>query len=210
MKHSGETRSAFVLDDNNVPLRKNHDMPHNTFYRITDVQDKWYKPFAEIYKVSFPVHEQRNELQQATAFSDSRYHLIITTEDEKLLSFIAYWDFDEYVYIEHLAVNPQFRGRNIGSQALNDFAGLVANTVILEIDPLTDDVSKKRLGFYEKLGYKLNTYRHFHPPYNPQFPPHELLVLSLHRELSREDYNRFERDLREVVMGNGMLLNFSY
>ena len=117
-----------------------------------------------------------------------------------MTSFIAYWEFDSYIYIEHLAVNPELRGNNIGSDTLNKLASLVDKVIILEIDPVKDDVSKKRLAFYEKLGYRVNPYQHFHPAYNKLYPPHELTVLSLNRNLETEEYHKFFKNLSEIVM----------
>ncbi|MDU1889787.1 MAG: GNAT family N-acetyltransferase [Dysgonomonas sp.] len=172
-----------------------------TFHKIKSSKDKWYKPYREIYEVSFPVFEQRSEVQQLKAFESASYHLLIATEDEKLLSFISYWEFDGYVYIEHLAVNPEFRGQNIGSETLDLFANQIQKMVILEIDPPIDDISKKRLHFYEALGYKLNPFIHHHPAYHPsEYNPHELRVLSLDKEIKEKEYKQFCADLDNIVM----------
>ena len=173
-----------------------------SFYRISSSGDKWYKPFKEIYTVSFPIHEQRTEAQQQAAFADDHYHLLVLIESDNLLSFIAYWDFSDYVYIEHLAVNPQFRGQEIGSKMLIAFAEKVEKTVLLEIDPLVDDISKKRLRFYKKLGYMVNPYEHFHPAYNPDYLPHQLLLLSHDIELVQSQFDKFSDDLANIVMAN--------
>lgn len=176
------------------------NMPIKEFYRIKDIEDRFYPAFYNIYFQSFPIHEQRNSIQQAIAFRDDRYHLIALTEDENILSFIAYWDFDTYVYIEHLAVNSEMRGQNIGSRTLSFFAEVIKKTIILEIDPLIDEVAQKRYRFYEKLGYISNPYSHHHPPYNPEYPPHELVVLSYPRKLNEAEYHQFKADLTQIVM----------
>ena len=175
-------------------------MTDKAFYRIKDTEDKWYKSFREIYAVSFPVHEQRDERQQEEAFEDKRYHIVIKTDEDKLVSFIAYWDFKDYVYIEHLAVNPELRGQNKGCELMEDFAEFISKTIILEIDPPVDDVSKKRLKFYKKMGYEVNPYIHFHPAYKEGLLPHELVVLSLNRQLEKSEYYDFYDDLCNIVM----------
>lgn len=175
-------------------------MTDKAFYRIKDVKDRWYKSFLEVYAISFPVHEQRNASQQITAFDNKHYHLIIKTAGEKLVSFIAYWDFKDYVYIEHLAVNPELRGQNKGSELLEDFAEMISKAIILEIDPPINKIAKKRLEFYKKLGYEVNSYVHFHPAYNEIFTPHELIILSLNRKLTKGEYHEFYDDLCNIVM----------
>ncbi len=170
------------------------------FKRIRDIKEEMYPFFQSIYSVSFPLHEQRSEEQQLMAFKDSRYFLCGVSEDEKLIAFIAYWEFEDYIYIEHFAVHPERRGKNIGSKVLQVFAEKVKKTILLEIDPPVDSVSNKRLEFYRRLGYKANPYSHFHPPYIRGHKPHELMMLSLNREIDQAFYNRFYDDLVRVVM----------
>ncbi|MCD8043355.1 MAG: GNAT family N-acetyltransferase [Tannerellaceae bacterium] len=167
---------------------------------ILNTKDRWYIPFRTIYNSSFPLHEQRTEEQQIKAFAHPAYRLQIITENENLLSFISYWEFDSYIYIEHLAVNPEFRGNNRGSQLLQDFTSGQPKTVLLEIDPLIDDISHRRFEFYKRNGFYDNPYPHFHPPYRQEFSAHELIVLSHSKQISRKEYEQFKTDLEEVVM----------
>lgn len=170
------------------------------FYKIQNADDKWYNDFIKIYAVSFPVYEQRNHEQQLDAFRDERYNLFCQIGQEMVNSFISFWDFGEYVYIEHLAVNEKLRGKNIGTEMLTQFIEEINKTVILEIDPIIDEVSAKRLQFYQKIGFNMNEYKHVHPAYNPQYPPHQLLVLSTGNTLTPQRYNIFKNDLEKIVM----------
>ena len=170
------------------------------FYEIKTTTDKWYDDFLKIYSTSFPIHEQRDNEQQKEAFKNEHYHLICLIESEKLHSFICYWEFENYVYIEHFAVNNKLRGQNIGSGTLSLFKQEINKTIILEIDPVKDKVSAKRLRFYEKSGFKVNAYRHHHPPYNSNYPPHELAVLSTDIVLTQNQYDIFKHDLKYIVM----------
>ncbi|GEM_PF-78613 len=173
------------------------------FYRIKSVKDKYYSAFYDIYSQSFPIHEQRNVEQQVMAFDSEDYHLVCLLEQDEILSFIAYWDFNSYVYIEHLAVNHKMRGKNIGSETLSLFAHVIQKTIILEIDPLIDEIALKRYRFYEKLGYISNPYLHHHPAYNREYTPHKLVVLSYPNKLDQTQYNKFNNDLRDIVMNLG-------
>ncbi|MBD8390308.1 GNAT family N-acetyltransferase [Dysgonomonas sp. BGC7] len=171
-----------------------------SFCRIKGEEDKYYKQFLSVYKSSFPVFEQRSQEQQSAAFKNNSYCLVALVKGDKLASFISYWEFDDYIYIEHLAVNSELRGQNIGSFTLSKFAQNNRKILLLEIDPLVDEVSKRRLCFYKKLGYKVNPYHHHHPAYRQGYDSHELLVLSLSEVLSENMYNRFYSDLVQVVM----------
>lgn len=175
-------------------------MPNNPFYSITDFDNEWFSTFYDIYHISFPIHEQRKDKQQKKAFENNRYHLDVLVEDEKFISFIAWWDFNRYIYIEHFAVNPELRGQSLGSKTLRRFAEINNKVIILEIDPLIDEISKKRFEFYDKLGFQLNPYTHYHPAYKEGYAPHKLLVLSLHEKIDTDLYQQFKSDLSKIVM----------
>ncbi len=170
------------------------------FSEVTNINDTWYPSFYAIYSTAFPVHEQRNRQQQIEAFSSKNYHLDVWIENGKLQSFIAYWEFDTFIYIEHFAVDKELRGQHIGSKTLISFAGNKKKVIILEIDPLIDEISRKRFSFYEKTGFRLNPFKHFHPPYRKEYPPHELLVLSYPESINEELYNEFYDKLSGTVM----------
>ena len=170
------------------------------FHQIKNSKDKWYKEFLRIYSISFPVYELRNQEQQLYAFNNEHYHLFYLIENNTFNSFISFWNFDEYVYVEHLAVNDQLRGQNIGTSSLMKFQEEIKKTIILEIDPIIDEISAKRLLFYKKIGFNQCLYKHYHPAYDLSYSPHELLVLSTGSVLTLQQYDIFRKDLGQIVM----------
>lgn len=181
-------------------LHLDSDGTMKTFHRILSTEDKWYDKFYAVYSVSFPVFEQRNREQQRYAFTFENYYLDCLTEGDRFLAFIAYWDFNEYIYIEHFAVNPDYRGENIGSRTLRQLIARKKKMILLEIDPLHTDIARKRYCFYERLGFVANEYIHHHPPYKKEFPAHELIILSLGQTIAPSLYDTFYMDLSEIVM----------
>ena len=73
-------------------------------------------------------------------------------------------------------------------------------TIILEIDPLVDDASVRRKGFYERCGYVANAFAHVHPPYQAANRGHELIVMSYPHAISQSEFDSFTLDLGEKVM----------
>lgn len=72
--------------------------------------------------------------------------------------------------------------------------------IILEIDPLVNDVAIRRKGFYERCSFVANSFAHIHPPYQAQNHGHELIVMSYPRAISQKEFDAFTLDLREKVM----------
>lgn len=169
-------------------------------HKIANCEDSLYNEFIELYGTSFPIFEQRTEAQQRSAFEDERYNLETYIEDDKFIGFISYWEFDSYIYIEHLAINSSLRGEGYGSRLLREFAQRSGKMLLLEIDPIVDEISAKRLRFYEHNGFVANIHTHRHPPYRESFEGHQLIVLTTEREINKAEYEQFSSDLKEVVM----------
>lgn len=168
--------------------------------RLRDTASPQYKEFVTLYANSFPVFEQRTQEQQAMALASPYYHLDRYEEEKNFIGFIAYWQFGRYSYVEHFAVHNVHRGRGYGAQLLNQFVEEQAHPVVLEIDPIVDEISAARWRFYKRCGFCQNSYIHNHPPYREGYAGHALVVLSSGGTLEPEMYELFYRDLTKVVM----------
>ena len=167
---------------------------------VTHLNHPVYGWFAALYAASFPIFEQRTRQQQECAFSSANYHVTVYEENDVFIGFIAFWEFDAYVYIEHCAIDPGLRGQGYGSRLLTGFIAECSKRVLLEIDPVVDEISKARLGFYKKCGFHENPFPHVHPPYREGYKPHPLMVLTTGRTITEREYRTFHTDLNAVVM----------
>lgn len=167
---------------------------------LRDSRHPLYGVFEALYALGFPIFEQRTREQQERAFLSANYHLTAYEENAVFIGFIACWEFDEYVYIEHCAIDRGLRGQGYGSRLLSGFITECPKMVLLEIDPVVDAVSEARLGFYKKCGFLENPYPHVHPPYRDGYKSHPLTVLTTGRTITQEEYLVFNRDLNNVVM----------
>ena len=149
-----------------------------TFGRCRDASGPLMDVAMALYRRSVPAHELRLWPDQQAVMNDPLYHFDLCLLDGALAGLILYWDFGAYIYVEHFCVEP----------------------IILEIDPLTDDVAVRRKGFYERCGYVANGFAHIHPPYQAANHGHTLIVMSHPRALSQAEFDTFTVDLREKVM----------
>ena len=79
--------------------------------------------FDAVYRLltqSFPATERRGAAGQRALFSDSAYCVdILRAPDGGVQALIASWDFDDFVFLEHFAVDPVCRSGGIGGQMLD-------------------------------------------------------------------------------------------
>lgn len=167
---------------------------------IHSIQDALFEAFKTLYNISFPIFEQRTVAQQEAAFHDERYRLLTYEDDQAFIGFISYWQFATYCYVEHFAIDAHLRGQGYGSRLLRSFVQSTPTPVVLEIDPVVDEVTRARLRFYKGCNFKENVFEHHHPPYRNQFSPHPLMVLSSGRPLTDPEFRLFQTDLTQVVM----------
>ena len=167
---------------------------------IHDFNHPIFEAFKALYTSSFPIFEQRTIKQQEAAFSNTNYHLTGYEENGNFIGFISYWEFNNYIYIEHFAINTHIRGKGYGTELLKNFIQLTDKIVLLEIDPIIDEVSEARLRFYKKCGFHENHHSHKHPSYRSEYSPHPLIVLTSQRTMSNEEYQIFNLNLSQIVM----------
>ena len=169
------------------------------FQRVTRRDDPGFIRAMALYTKSFPLHEQRLSDSQLAILGEDAYHLDQIIQDGRFLGAIFYWEMADFLYVEHFCMEPHLRGRGFGQSALELLAEK-GKTVILEIDPPVDDISRRRLGFYQRCGFRENSYAHTHPAYRPEYRGHELVVLSSPEALGQAEYDRFAAYLNETVM----------
>ena len=166
-------------------------------HRITKADDPLYGEALRLYGISFPPHEQREPLSQGEILQQEAYHFDVVCDNGEFVGEILYWDIGGAFYIEHFCVLPAMRNRHYGQKILNAYQ---QTPLILEIDPPEDEIAVRRKGFYERCGFAANPYFHVHPAYHRGNAGHELVVMSSPKVLTPEEYERFNRFLRDTVM----------
>ena len=111
-----------------------------------------FAPAMELYGMSFPYNEQREPDSQAKIMSDPEYHFELIYENESFVGTVLSWENADFIYIEHFCMLPDVRGRGCGARAL-ELLRARGKTIILEIDPPVDDISRRRKDFYERNGF---------------------------------------------------------
>ncbi|MCC0567332.1 GNAT family N-acetyltransferase [Brevibacillus borstelensis] len=107
---------------------------------------EWYERLSEY----FPEQEMKDPRQlQALIENKDVYHKE-ETEDYLLL----YAEFPTFLFIDYLLINPETRGKGIGTKLLNRLKEK-GKTIILEVEPIDreDEDTWKRVNFYRKNGF---------------------------------------------------------
>lgn len=163
------------------------------------------KNFDEMFhlmQISFPENEYRTYSDQKSLLKNPKYHIITKENEQKnIVAFLAFWSLGDFNFIEHLAVSPTCRGKGTGTKLVSEFMSETSKPILLEIEPPVDDISIKRMKFYEKLGFVLNEYQYFQIPLRKNHSPSELKIMSYPYKLNEEEFNNVKNIIYHEVYG---------
>ena len=157
----------------------------------------------QIMELSFPEDEHRTYEEQKELLNNSLYQIYILPDEsgENIKAFVAVWEFDEMVYIEHLAVNPEFRNGGLGAMILQELISRSDKQICLEVEPPKETMAIRRIGFYERNGFFLNEYDYMQPAIFKGRKPIPLLIMTSGRKISKEEFDRIRTVLYTKVYG---------
>ena len=167
---------------------------------MTRAEDSSFMELWHLYQDSFPVEEQRPFLRQQEAMLREETFHCLRLEDEKgLAGLMFYWQFPACLYLEHFAIATARRGQGLGHAALS-LLHEKGEPVILEIEPVTDALTRRRLSFYESLGYVRLPWEHAQLPFRRGGSPVPMELLSYPAAMTEAQVRSFQARLASVVM----------
>lgn len=151
-----------------------------------------FDEFFKLLKESFPEIERRNYEGQKKILENNLYNVLYYKEGKEVVAFIAFWKFEDFIFIEHLAVAERLRSKGIGKRILNTLLTIYHKKVILEVEPVEDQLTKRRVEFYNRLGFKLNDYEYKQPPLQEGNEYLKLEIMSYPEKISKEEFLEFQ------------------
>jgi GNAT superfamily N-acetyltransferase len=164
-----------------------------------DESHKLWGTFSKLYLEAFPVNERR-EPDELRKIQDTKgYKLEVIKSDEEFTGFIEIWNFENFIFLEHLAIIPQKRNQGIGHQVLHQ---LIRNypdkPILLEAEYPADELSGRRIKFYNRCGFKALNIDYTQPPYYPGKSSVPMMLLS-NKTVSSKDTTGYIRIISRNV-----------
>lgn len=134
------------------------------FERIKSASHRYLQMLLPFYVETFPLEERRDTTSLLRMLNEADMFFSAILMDDMVVGMVAYWKFEKFLYIEHLAVFQSQRRKGIGEGVLNKLKE-EANPILLEVEIPYDEASTRRLAFYQRCGFTaLQVYYH-QPPY---------------------------------------------
>ncbi len=149
--------------------------------------------FPEIYRImqaSFPDDEYRPYEEQIALFQEPEYRIYYMPA-----GFLAVWEFESFIYIEHFAVDPALRNSGTGSAMLQELVKQYQKPICLEVELPEDELTRRRIGFYERNGFVFNEYPYIQPPISKGKSPVPLRIMTYGSAITRETFE----EMKEVL-----------
>lgn len=154
------------------------------------------------YNESFPEAERRAfSLVRELVREEPRFTVYALFKDGVYAGFITAWRFAGFTYVEHFAIDVSARNGGIGGEAMKQFLALCDAPVVLEVEIPVDGMSKRRIGFYERLGYVLDDHVYFQPPYRAGEPMLEMRLMTWGKIDLKQSFEEVKNCIHRYVYG---------
>lgn len=135
-------------------------------HRIVSVEDEYWEALWHLYESAFPPAERRNRQQMERMLSERTDMYFNAVLEEELAGFFVYWVFGDFYYLEYLAVFPELRNKKIGQKVLEYAMQYLEGSRLLEVEPPVDDITTRRVRFYQRNGYEVLDKDYRQPSYD--------------------------------------------
>lgn len=171
------------------------------FKKLNNPDSAEFKEAWGIYESSLPPDERRPLSRQLKILDNRKYAFFAVYEKRQIIGILATWKFDNFILIEHLAVKKGLRGRGLGMQLMKEFMSKNHGRFILETERPRTRIAKKRIRFYEKLGFILNRHEYVQPAYGKGKRPIRMILMSYPNRISGKEFPEIRKDIHMMVYG---------
>lgn len=127
-------------------------------------------------------------------------HLYAAMFEQKVAGFAILWDLADFCYLEHIAIDSAHRGNGLGGELLTKAAATISKPLIFEVEHPTDEISKRRIAFYERFGYHLyQNFKYEQPSYDGIKPSVPMLIMAKESNYSEQRLQYIADKLRAIV-----------
>lgn len=182
---------------------------HPVYLRLSPAMTVHAAALERIYTQSFPAEERRpwsdfmffeteKDIKTEEPQTHPRLMAVCISEDRRNwlpIGMFSYWEIGKIMYVEHFAVDPDYRGRGIGDsifQAMRVYAGERGLTTVLEVEPADDRKPEtlRRIEFYRRHGLEVVDTDYVQPPYGTDLPPVEMWLMASGTDIPPETITR--------------------
>ncbi len=180
-------------------------MPDKAYYlkEIRPAQTV-YRDALAMWLEAFPTNERRDEnlqekfLQEKDTFTA---HALYREGMSEMLGAVYLWRFPTFIYIEHLFTDSRLRNRGLGTVLLEYLMKDEQLPFVLEAELPDTPLSLRRIGFYERNGFRVCPQTYTQPPYRAGEKPLPMHLLTNQPDAVLPCFEEVVRTIYKEVYG---------
>ncbi len=169
------------------------------------IQKLKHEHFDQIYdllEANFIPEEYRSYEAQKELLNNPYYTIYaLYTEDDEVKAFLSVWDFKDFAYFEHFAVNAKHRNGGLGGKFLNQLIEEIDKDVCLEVEIPTSQDAHRRIGFYERNNFFLNEFPYVQPSLRGGSDAVPLYIMTTSSKIVSKTFKNIKKTLYKEVYG---------
>lgn len=149
------------------------------FALVRPSTQKEIKAAEALYEGAFPPSERRpyELILNPSADDDGRIYMIL--KDSRMVGILNFRHFDGYLYLEHYAILPSERNRQLGTSFLQALKQFAVKPIIIEVEPEgSNAMADRRIAFYRRNGFEILPCKYRQPPVSPDEDWVDLLLMA--------------------------------
>lgn len=158
--------------------------------------------FDKIYNMleeNFISDEYRVYEEQKLLFYNQYYKPYFIIIDNEIAGFIAMWDFEYILYLEHLVIDQKVRNKGIGTKILKYLKSNYSKNIVFEVELPVDELKQRRINFYKRNGFVLNNFDYIQPPMSKGKAFVPLLIMSKKEINNQCEFDKIKKIIYENV-----------
>lgn len=169
-------------------------------HRILDADSAEYKQMERLLTTAFPKEEYRELTELCTLTENShKFHNNLIYDNGTFIGLITYWDFGSFFYIEHFAILPEMRNHGYGKMVIEKMEEVLHSPIVLEVECPTEEMSRRRIGFYERQGFQLWKSEYIQPPYRQGDGFLKLFIMAYGNIDENRNFENIKRTIHKEV-----------
>ncbi|MGI9530545.1 GNAT family N-acetyltransferase [Lutimonas sp.] len=167
--------------------------------RIHDISNNYFAEAWTLYENAFPEEERRSIDSQVKLFTNTNFHVDVIVEKDLFIGLFFWWEFDDVRFVEHFAIAEGARNKGFGKLILEQFIDKSQKPIILEVELPNSDLEQRRIRFYQKTGFHLNSHEYKIPPMEEGGESLQLLIMSYPDPISKSDVDDFTKQYHPIL-----------
>lgn len=155
-----------------------------------------FDTFYPLLKTSFPENELLPQQIHQKLFSQPTF---FGKQFQHFSAFVIGYQLETYLFLELFMVQEHLRNQGIGKLFLTQIIKEANTPILLEVEHPTDDLSKRRIQFYERLGFHLNICDYKMPHFDNNHGGVPLYLMSYPNQLTQNEIEYYKKRIHQDV-----------